>query len=177
MYLKNGRYYADWRTPDGRRHRKSFPTALGAKRHETKQRTQAPREARSAAAVLESRKPHGSEPKPASSDESPERQTSPASAKDTSKQPSRRGRKAVSLRGTPTRKGSERSCAHSLRSARQTSVCASRESLGRSHVRSGRPRTKRVGVFVLQTSDSAGCSLVRSMSLCDTKQPSNSRQG
>ena len=38
MFQKNGKFYADWRTPDGKRHRKAFPTQLGAKRYETTQR-------------------------------------------------------------------------------------------------------------------------------------------
>ena len=38
MYEKHGKYFADWTTPDGKRHRKSFSTAIGAKRHQTKQK-------------------------------------------------------------------------------------------------------------------------------------------
>ena len=36
MFQKGGLYYADWRDEKGVRKRKSFPTALGAERHETK---------------------------------------------------------------------------------------------------------------------------------------------
>lgn len=37
MYEKNSRFYADWRNAEGKRLRKSFPTALGAQRHEKAQ--------------------------------------------------------------------------------------------------------------------------------------------
>jgi hypothetical protein len=37
MYIKGNKFYADWRDADGRRHRKAFPTELGARRHEAKQ--------------------------------------------------------------------------------------------------------------------------------------------
>ncbi|HEY9137464.1 MAG TPA: hypothetical protein VIM67_04270 [Terriglobus sp.] len=36
MYVKGNKYFADWRDADGRRRRKSFPTKLGAERHEAK---------------------------------------------------------------------------------------------------------------------------------------------
>ena len=57
MFEKNGKYFADWRTPDGKRHRRSFATAIGAKRHQTKQKALAPREARSAVSVRKSQGP------------------------------------------------------------------------------------------------------------------------
>ena len=37
MYQKGNTFYADWRDAEGKRRRKSFPTALGATRHEAKQ--------------------------------------------------------------------------------------------------------------------------------------------
>jgi hypothetical protein len=36
MFEKAGKFYADWRDAEGRRHRKSFITALAARRHENK---------------------------------------------------------------------------------------------------------------------------------------------
>ena len=38
MYQKGSRFYADWRDAENVRHRKSFPTALGAQRYEAAQR-------------------------------------------------------------------------------------------------------------------------------------------
>lgn len=41
MYTRGSKFYADYRTPDGERHRKSFPTAAEAIAYENKQRTAA----------------------------------------------------------------------------------------------------------------------------------------
>ena len=38
MYEKSGKFYADWRTSDGVRHRKTFTTSKGALRHEVEQK-------------------------------------------------------------------------------------------------------------------------------------------
>lgn len=38
MFEKGNKFYADWRTPDGVRHRKSFKTAAAATRHEVEQK-------------------------------------------------------------------------------------------------------------------------------------------
>jgi hypothetical protein len=38
MYQKGNKHYADWRDASGIRRRKSFPTALGATRHENAQK-------------------------------------------------------------------------------------------------------------------------------------------
>jgi hypothetical protein len=38
MYQKGDKYYADWRDQEGKRKRRSFPTALGAQRFENQQK-------------------------------------------------------------------------------------------------------------------------------------------
>ena len=158
MFEKNGKYYADWRTPDGVRHRKSFPTALGAKRHETTQKGLAPQEAQLTAAVPRSVKPSGSAALPTSSVASRRGSISPTSAKATSISRSRRGRTAAGERSTTTPASSGKSSAPSQRSERQTTSPAFRGSAVPTRAPSGRPKTKRVGVSAAPTLVCAGSS-------------------
>jgi hypothetical protein len=169
MFIKNERYYADWRTPDGKRHRKAFATAIGAKRHETKQRQLAPPAAQSAAAVQSSQRPFASERKRERSDALRRRSSSVTSVKVTSSLQSRPKLTLASPAGTHTQGGSGKSSARSLRSARRITVAASQESSRQSHARKGRPKTRHVGVLPVQTSLCVGSSHVRSTSDCGTK--------
>ena len=172
MFTKDGRYYADWYSPDGKRHRKTFNTALGAKRHETKQKALAPRAAQSAAAALRSRKPPVSALSLKSSVASRRRSISPISTRGMSNSPAKRGAKLDSATGTRTQTGSDASSRHSRLSELQTSVNAFQKSQGHNPGHSGRPKTKLVGVSRATTSDSDGLSLVPSTLDSDTQRQS-----
>jgi hypothetical protein len=151
MYQKGSSFYADWKTPDGKRKRKAFPTEIGAKRHETKQKAanSRPRNGQSAMSA------------PASSVTVAAASGGRTNSRSSSAKPARMSRLAVST--PPTLHGSKRasrneavrratrmpsaSGASSKRSpwpARTISAGASYASTPPNHGRSGRPKTKRV---------------------------------
>ena len=169
MFIKGSKYYADWRTPDGIRHRRSFDTKLGAVRHENKQKRQNPRTAQSAAAVQESPRPQGLGQSPTSSDASQQRRQSKNSTSTTSSLRRQAGPVAVKAQGTTTRSSSGMCSKPSPPTVLPISVAGPIGRFDRSRAQSGRPKTKRVGVSPVATSDSAGCSPVPSMSACGTR--------
>lgn len=171
MFEKNGKYFADWRTPDGVRHRKSLPTAIGAKRYETIQKALRPQQARSAAAVHSSKKPSGSVQSPTTSNVSPVKSRSRNSAGSMSRRSSKAGRASVTKPGTTTHGNSGSYSMPFTRLVRRSSVLLSRASAALIRAQSGRPKTKRVGVSAAPTSDSAGLSLVPSTLVSGTRQP------
>jgi len=161
MFIKGSKFYADWRTPDGVRHRRSFDTRLGAIRFENRQKRQNPRKARLEAAALASPQGRsGSGVSPVSSVASRRNSRSKNSATATSRRPSPVGAILAAAPDTPTQPGSGLSLVLSPRQVLQASMCLA--PFPHSHGRSGRPRTKRVGVSPAQTSDCAGSSLVHS---------------
>ena len=169
MYEKNGKYYADWRTADRVRHRKQFPTALGAKRYETKQKALAPPVAQSAGAVPPSPKPRASTTSRSSSAGLPPKLISRTSVSTTSKKQKRLGRTSAARQSTPTLADSAASSRPWRQRERQPSASSS-SALHLAHrVPSGRPKTKRVGVSPLPILASAGCSPAHSTLVSATK--------
>jgi hypothetical protein len=169
MFIKRSKFYADWRTPDGVRHRRSFDTRLAAVRHENKQKRQNPRMARSAAAVQESPRPHDSDRSQMSLVESQQRRPSRNSTSTTSNSRRQAGRVAARAQGTTTPSNSGRSSKPSPPTALPITVAGSIGQFDRSRAPSGRPKTKHVGVSHAATSDSGGCSPVPWMSACGTR--------
>jgi len=161
MFIKGSKFYADWRTPDGVRHRRSFDTRLGAIRYENKAKRQNPRKARLEAAALESPQGRsGSGVSPESSVASRRNSRSKNSAVARSRKQSRAGSISAAAQDTPTQPGSGLSLVLSPVQVLQASQCLA--AFPHNHGRSGRPKTKRVGVSPAPTSDCAGSSLVRS---------------
>jgi hypothetical protein len=55
MLYKGSKWYSDWTTPDGKRHRKSHSSQLAAQRHQNKMRRESGRPQRDARSVKPSR--------------------------------------------------------------------------------------------------------------------------
>ena len=171
MFSKNGRYYADWRTPEGKRKRKAFDTPLGAKRYESKMKNAAPREAQSAATVRVSPNSRASAPPQKSSGASLQKPNSPISPSRRSTSRKTRGSISVARPATRTPDGSAASSKRSKQQARQPSRRSSGAASRRSPEPSAQPKKKRGAASRAQTSASAGLSPARSTLGFDTRQP------
>ncbi len=177
MFEKNGKYYADWRTPDGKRHRKAFPTPLGAKRHETTQRkaeNPTPPERSDNTAQSKPQKQGRSGTSQGDSGKSQPKSKSPRSGQPTLPKSSTPGRNSREPRATATIANSGNSSGGLVQLAALTSQVASRGSSRLSRASSGQPTKRPSASSPVPISHSAGSSPADSISGCAEGQRSGS---
>jgi hypothetical protein len=172
MFQKGFKFYSDWRTPDGKRHRKAFATAQAAKAHELQQRGKlAPMTPeRSRAIAPGSRlRPVRSGTSQSASDESPKASKSTSSSPGTSRKPNKVSRATPAPPGTATPASSGNSSEESPQSAAWTSADVSRGSKRPNPGSTAQPKAKLAALSDALISHSDGSSPVASTSASDAE--------